>query len=109
MNMTQHTLNLKALEDTRSRDKLFVRFNRAASLLASQERGCEVSCYDVDNTTKRTAYKVELWLDVNRRKVGRCDCLARVVCKHILRAVLLHIARKRAAQNVSIAETLRRN
>jgi hypothetical protein len=97
--MTQHTLNLRTLEDTRSRDKLFVRFNSEASKLASAERGCEVSCYDVDNKTKQTAYRVELFV-MNGRKFGRCDCLARVVCKHILRAILLHVARKRAAQNV---------
>lgn len=100
-NMTQHTLNLRTLADTRSRDRLFVRFNLEASELLTAQRGYEVSCYDVQNKTKNTAYNVELFLHpTTGRKVGRCDCLARVVCKHLLRAILLHIARKRAQQPV---------
>jgi hypothetical protein len=93
---TQHTLNLKTLPEPRSRDKLFVRYDLETSEARTLEAGMAISCYVVTNKTKGSEYRVELFVDAAGRKVGRCDCLARIICKHILRAILLHIARKRA-------------
>ena len=97
---TQHALNLKALPDTRSRDRLKVCFNRDRSERLTLETGIEFSCYDVENKTKKTNYECDLWVDAQGRKCGRCNCLARIVCKHVLRSILLHVARKRALLKV---------
>ena len=92
----QHTLNLKHLPETRSRDKLFVRFDLERSEARTLEANREISVYEVKNETKGTSYECELFIDAVGRKVGRCTCLARIICKHLLRSIGLHVARKRA-------------
>lgn len=91
----QHTLDLKHLPEPRSRDKLFVRYDRERSEALTLKSGLAFSCYTVTNKTKGSEYPVDLWIDAQGRKCGRCACLARIICKHILRAILLHVARKR--------------
>jgi hypothetical protein len=101
-----HTIDdLRALTDTKSKDSLRVSFNSIRSAIRSQELNREVSVYDVLNRTQRTAYECAFYRDSLNRKTGDCTCEARRLCKHILRAVLLHIARKRALQ-VSSAQSI---
>jgi hypothetical protein len=68
--------------------------------MRSREDGHEVAVYDVLNMTSRTAYEVE-FSNVNGRKLGGCNCEARVICKHITRAVPLHVYRKTCAQRLA--------
>lgn len=91
-------LDLRALPEPKSTDRIFVRYNRARSFERTVEDGHEVSVYEAFNmTTREGAYDVEL-SRVNGRNLGGCTCVSREICKHILRSVLLHVARKRAQQ-----------
>jgi len=88
-----HEIDPRSMPPSKSRDRLKVRYNRKLSLKVTQERGHEVSVYDVVNLDAMTAYKVEFSV-VNGRKLGGCTCESRKVCKHLTRSVFLHVYRK---------------
>ena len=59
---------------------------------AKEQNG--ISFYFVQSETKAcTSYLVQL-TKIGQNKLGKCDCQARVECKHIPAACSLHIARK---------------
>jgi hypothetical protein len=99
----EHILNLKDLPETKSKDKLFVRFNSHESKLESEIMNREVSVYDVLNMTKHehgvgSAYEVKFYRDAQNNKVAVCNCDAFLTCKHIIRSVVVHVARKTALE-----------
>ena len=97
-------LNLKALPQTKSRDKLFVQYDKRASDAATQKAGHDVHVYDCTNLTKGTKYVVKLWRDEHGEPQGSCLCDARIVCKHIIKTIVIHVARvtaRRRADNKS--------
>jgi len=107
------TLELKALPQTKSRDKLFVRYDKQASSAASEVAGYEVHVYDCTNLTKGTKYVVKLWRDEQGKAQSQCLCEARKICKHIIKTIVIHVARvtaRRRADNqnaVTLSTVLR--
>lgn len=91
--MHYHKLNLKELPQTKSRDRLFVRLARFRTRQRTEAEGRTTHCYDVLNMTQRTASEVELFKAADGSCFGGCDCVARVICKHITAAVALHVWR----------------
>lgn len=99
--MHYHKLNLKDLPQTKSRDRIFVRLARHRTRQRTEAEGRPVHCYDVLNMTQRTASEVELFKSADGECFGGCDCVARVICKHITKTVALHVARMTAQKRAS--------
>lgn len=89
---------LQELPRAKASEKLSVRFNARETARKSEASSFEISVYDVLNQTHQTAYEVELMSVNSGRKLGRCSCQKgwrrSHKCKHLLPAVILHVARK---------------
>lgn len=104
-------LDLKALPQTKSRDKLHVRFDRVASKQFTRERGHDIHVYDVTNVTRCTKTTVWLYRNERGKPAGLCFCEARVICKHMIKTIIVHVARVKAiarAQHSNVVQLTRR-
>lgn len=78
------------MPETKSKDEIQVRFDPLAGADHFAVRFSSVYSYRVQNLTKSSGYTVFFFRAQNGSVQGQCQCVARKICKHILRAWNVH-------------------
>lgn len=85
-------IDRQAPPTTKSKDKIKPKYNRTKSKehFANSWNG-KAAVYDATNETKSHSYEVSFYLGKTENfLVAMCDCPARLICKHIVHAWVLH-------------------
>ena len=101
MSETVFRLDLNTRLQSKSRDELFVDYDKRESANESARRGFEVHVYHVTNVTQGSEYDCKLWRSpVDGCPMGSCNCEARVICKHLIKTIFIHIERMTVRRTV---------